>query len=158
MLSIKSSSLEFVLGRQNRVYPKAISSDERRGDVRIVTMLRVGVLHSDSRKDLCVVRNLSAGGLAARVYRSFSIGESLRVELREGDCIEGSVRWAREREIGVAFSESIDVEAVLSTGGSARMACASGFPGSKWTAVAGCALARASTAQQCGTSHRAGRS
>ena len=87
--------------------------EERRARTRHITVLRVALLHARDTKELCVVRNLSAGGLSARVYRSFAVGETLQVEFRSDERIEGSVKWVRDFEVGVAFSQEIDVEAVL---------------------------------------------
>lgn len=62
---------------------------ERRGHARHITILRVALLHTADVKELCVVRNISAGGLSARVYRSFSIGETVQVEFRSDERLEG---------------------------------------------------------------------
>lgn len=88
---------------------------DRRNHVRHVTMLRVAILYTEGGKDLCVVKNISAGGLSARVYRTFQVGERVDVELRFDERIEGTVQWVRDFEIGIAFPEEIDVAAVLTS-------------------------------------------
>jgi hypothetical protein len=88
---------------------------EQRSHVRHVTMLRVATLHTQGSKELCVVKNISAGGLSARVYRSFDVGESVEVELRFDERIHGTVQWVREFEVGIAFPEEIDVASVLTS-------------------------------------------
>jgi hypothetical protein len=94
---------------------EAIAGAERRSHVRHVTMLRVAVLYAAQGKELCVVKNISAGGLSARVYRSFAVGEPVEVELRSDERIAGIVQWVRDFEIGIGFPEQIDVEAVLTS-------------------------------------------
>lgn len=88
---------------------------ERRGHERHLTILRVAMLHVGDTKELCVVRNISAGGLSARVYRTFEVGETVQVEFRNDERLPGTVKWVREFEIGVGFDEEISVEAVLTS-------------------------------------------
>ena len=59
----------------------AVEGDRRNHD-RYLTILRVALLHTEAAKELCVVRNISAGGLSARVYRSFEVDEAVEVEFR----------------------------------------------------------------------------
>lgn len=62
-----------------------------------------------------MVRNLSAGGLSARVYRSFAVGETAEVEFKNDERIAGSVKWVQGFEVGIGFDEDIAVEAVLNS-------------------------------------------
>jgi hypothetical protein len=100
--------------------PKAIEESrvvdgDRRSHDRHVTILRVALLHTARSKELCVVRNISAGGLSARVYRTFAVGELVQVELKCDERIEGTVQWVRDCDIGIAFVREIEVEAVLTS-------------------------------------------
>lgn len=113
MLHIGSHRMNLNFAGLKRV--GAPAGGERRGNARHITILRVALLHTADTKELCVVRNISAGGLSARVYRSFAVGETVQVEFRSDERLEGSVRWVREFEIGIAFPEEIDVEAVLAS-------------------------------------------
>lgn len=98
----------------------------RRSYTRYVMVLRDGFLHAGGQRVPCVVRNISSGGLLARIYRPVELGESLRIELAGGRLLDGTVLWTRNWEVGVAFSRPIDVEAVLAeqwvteTGGDRR--------------------------------------
>ena len=87
---------------------------ERRSGRRQVTLMRVGLLHTGEGKEFCLVRNLSEGGLMARVYRGFRPGERIEVELKSDELLTGDVVWARGHEIGVQFRSSVDVANVLS--------------------------------------------
>lgn len=54
------------------------------------------------------VRNLSATGLMADCERAVPAGVRILLDLRGIGQIVGSVAWAREDKIGVAFDEAID--------------------------------------------------
>lgn len=86
---------------------------DRRKRERYITILRVALIHAADAKELCVVRNISAGGLSARVYRRFEVGETVEVEFRSEERLAGIVKWVRGFEVGISFPEAIDVEAVL---------------------------------------------
>lgn len=87
---------------------------ERRGDVRHLTILRVGTLLVGGRRELCLVRNISAGGLMAIVYSKFQAGERIAVELKTNHQIAGIITWSRDSMIGINFDEKIDVAEILS--------------------------------------------
>lgn len=86
---------------------------ERRGHERHVKILRVGVLVIDGRRELCLIRNISAGGLMAHVYSGLKPGQQVMVELRTHDPIAGRVAWTRETNVGIAFEKPADIEALL---------------------------------------------
>jgi hypothetical protein len=90
---------------------------ERRRQTRHMTILRVGTLILGERRELCLVRNISAGGLMAHVYSRVSPGERVAVELKTHQRIEGNVTWASGTNIGITFDESIDVEEMLAAQG-----------------------------------------
>ena len=85
----------------------------RRLHTRYAMVLRDAFLHTDGKRVPCVVRNISSGGLLARVYRPVELGGSLRIELAGGHLLDGTVLWNRDWEVGVAFADPVDVEAVL---------------------------------------------
>ena len=87
---------------------------DRRRDVRHLTILRVGALVSGDRRELCLVRNISAGGLMALVYSGYNMGDRVAVELKTNQHIGGRVTWTRESSIGIEFDEKIEVAEVLS--------------------------------------------
>ena len=90
---------------------------ERRRDPRHLTILRVGALVGPAGRELCLIRNISAGGLLAHVYCRHAEGEEVAVELRGNQPITGTVKWVEESNIGVAFDEQIDVAGMLSSPG-----------------------------------------
>jgi len=87
--------------------------DRREGE-RYVTILRVGVLVIDGRRELCLIRNISAGGLMAHVYSPVQPGQCVTVELKSNQQIEGKVEWVRDADAGIAFDTKVDVSQLLS--------------------------------------------
>lgn len=86
---------------------------ERRREERYLTILRVGILIVDGRRELCLVRNISAGGLLAHVYTPLEEGRRVTVELKSNQPIAGSIVWVRDANIGIAFDEPVDIAALL---------------------------------------------
>ena len=87
---------------------------ERREGERYVTILRVGVLVIDGRRELCLIRNVSAGGLMAHVYSPVQPGQRVTVELKSNQQIERVVEWVRDADAGVRFDTKVDVSQLLS--------------------------------------------
>jgi hypothetical protein len=88
---------------------------ERRADERFVRLLRVGAIKLDGRRELCLIRNISAGGAMIRAYSSLEVGTSVTVEFKHGNCIAGQVHWNENDFTGIHFDEPIDVLALLAT-------------------------------------------
>jgi hypothetical protein len=87
---------------------------ERRRDSRHLTILRVGALIGPEGRELCLIRNISAGGLMAHVYSRHAEGERIAIELKGNQQTPGKVLWVSESNIGVEFDEPIDVAEILS--------------------------------------------
>jgi hypothetical protein len=88
--------------------------DRRRGE-RYLSLLRVGALLIDGRRELCLVRNVSAGGMLIRPYSAISVGTEVTVELKHGETVSGVARWIEEGLVGIAFNQAIDVVALLTS-------------------------------------------
>lgn len=86
---------------------------ERRGGERHLKILRVGTLVVDGRHELCLIRNISAGGLMAHVYSPMSPGQRVMVELKTNQAVAGKVVWAREGNAGIQFDAAMDVAGLL---------------------------------------------
>jgi len=94
--------------------PPAAPSD-RRGGERLLTLYRVGSVTIDQRRELCLIRNISAGGMMIRAYCAIPAGTGLTVDLKTGQPISGTVTWVRDHNhLGVTFDEPIDVIEILS--------------------------------------------
>ena len=93
--------------------PPAAPPERREGD-RHLTLYRVGSVTIDQRRELCIIKNISAGGMMIRAYCSMHDDMALAVELKSGHPIKGKVSWVRELNVGVSFDEPIDVIEILS--------------------------------------------
>lgn len=88
---------------------------DRRRQPRHMTILRVGTLIRDERRELCLIRNISAGGLKAHIYSNLSAGDEVAVEFKSNQRIAGKVIWTEGTNAGIAFGAAVDVEELLSS-------------------------------------------
>jgi hypothetical protein len=87
---------------------------DRRDAERHLTLFRVGTMVVRGRRELCLIKNISAGGAMLRLYSSgLVVGEPLCVELKSGQPLSGSVTWVRDQQLGMTFARPIDVLAML---------------------------------------------
>jgi hypothetical protein len=90
---------------------------ERRSGERYLSLLRVGAISVDGRRELCLIRNISAGGMMIRAYSGIAKGARLSVELKQGEPVAGIVQWTENGLTGIAFDTPIDVIGLLAHGG-----------------------------------------
>jgi Tfp pilus assembly protein PilZ len=95
--------------------PRAPGRPDRRRETRHLTILRVGALIGAHGRELCLIRNISAGGLMAHVYSTHRVGAAVAVELKSNQSVPGQVVWADESNLGIAFDAPIDVAEMLSS-------------------------------------------
>ncbi len=87
--------------------------EERRGDERMVSMLRVAkCVQEDGREQLIRVRNVSAGGLMAEVGHAIDVGTAVALEL-SSQKIPATVVWTREGTAGFKFEQGVDLGELL---------------------------------------------
>lgn len=87
---------------------------ERRADPHL-RLLRVGTLIIDGRRELCLIKSISAGGMLVRAYSAIEPGERLAIEIREGVPVDATARWAKDDCVGLSFDKPIDVLGLIST-------------------------------------------
>lgn len=88
-------------------------SADRRTGARHLSIFRVARLVHDGRDQLCVIRNISPGGVMIEVNNVPPVGAKVRVELRTDKALDATIRWTRDREAGLAFIDLVDVHALL---------------------------------------------
>jgi hypothetical protein len=88
---------------------------ERRDDERYLTLFRVGTVMINDRRELCLIKNISAGGMMIRPYCKLAVGDKVSVELKRGEQIPGHINWVRQDSAGIEFNERIDVVELLAT-------------------------------------------
>lgn len=86
---------------------------DRRDGERHLTLFRVGSLTIGDRRELCLIKNISAGGMLIRAYCHIAPGTHLSVELKCGEPVPGTVRWVQGDNVGVEFDEPVDVVELL---------------------------------------------
>ena len=86
---------------------------ERRSAERLIKILRVGTLVIDGRRELCLVRNISAGGVMVHVYSRVTPGQRVMVELKTRHPVPGRVIWTRDANAGIQFDAAMDVAELL---------------------------------------------
>lgn len=93
---------------------KPPSPSERRDGDRHLTLFRVGAMTVSGRRELCLIKNISEGGMMIRPYCSLAIGDQLTIELKTGFTVQCVVAWVREETVGVEFATAVDVLEILS--------------------------------------------
>lgn len=88
---------------------------ERRQQERHLTILRVGTLLRDGVGELCLIRNISAGGAMVHAYSDLQVGDRVAIELKTNQRIDGEVAWLRGSNAGIAFDTPVDVAELLAT-------------------------------------------
>lgn len=86
---------------------------ERRGAERHIRILRVGTLVVEGRRELCLIRNISAGGVMAHVYSPLDPGQRVAIELKGSKPVTGCVVWIRCGNAGIRFDTAMDVAELL---------------------------------------------
>ncbi len=87
---------------------------ERRGESRAqLAVYRVATLRWDNIEALCLIRNISSGGLMGRLHTALMPGQAITVEIRSGALIPGRIAWSGDELIGIAFDQQIEVLDVL---------------------------------------------
>lgn len=109
-VDVSSLRPETTLISMNRSMP--IPPDRREGE-RYLTLLRVGSMTVDGRRQLCLIRNVSCGGMLVRTYSDMDPGTRLSIEFKHGESVVGTVRWMRDGNIGLMFDHAIDVLQLL---------------------------------------------
>ena len=94
--------------------PPAADSDRRDGE-RHMTLYRVGSILVENRRELCLIKNISAGGMMIRLYCPIGEGTPVTVELKSGQPVSGRISWTREHNAGIAFDRPVDVIDILSS-------------------------------------------
>ena len=80
-----------------------------------MTVLQAGRIVTNRYQELCLVRNISAGGMMAEIYAPLDPDETVGIEFKAGWIVAGTVRWVEDRRAGIEFLDPIDVHKVLST-------------------------------------------
>ena len=86
---------------------------DRRASERYVKILRVGTILIGERRELCLIRNVSAGGLMAHVYSPLEPDQRVIVELKTNQQVAGKIVWVDGGNVGMAFDRRVEVADLL---------------------------------------------
>ena len=106
---MKVQPVEATLYSLSEAPPAPAPDVNRREGERHMTLYRVGSLLVGQRRELCLIKNISAGGMMIRLYCSIAEGTAVTVELKSGHPISGKISWTRDHQAGVTFDQPIDV-------------------------------------------------
>jgi uncharacterized protein (UPF0248 family) len=100
------------LSSQGGRIPQA-DDEHRHSERKVVTVRWVAKLSGEKGQELCLIRNISAGGVMANIYSAHEIGEHIVLEIRSGQLLEGEIVWQRDGCVGVSFHSEVDVDEML---------------------------------------------
>lgn len=87
---------------------------ERREERRDkLSVYRTAILRGQGGEALCLIRNISSGGLMGKLAATLAPGDPISVEIRSGSLINAHVVWTGDGTVGLAFDAPINVLEVL---------------------------------------------
>lgn len=111
---VSSQPVQTTLYSLSDTPPAPANFGDRRDGNRHMTLYRVGSILVEQRRELCLIKNISAGGMMIRAYCALAPETRVSVELKSGQPIQGQVSWARNENVGISFDQPIDVIDILS--------------------------------------------
>lgn len=93
----------------------ALASGERRAAPRLSVLIRPAKLVADGREFLCVVRDVSDGGLKARLFAPLPEHRDLIIEFDNGDRHALRLVWQANELAGFVFAGAVDVDRLIAT-------------------------------------------
>jgi hypothetical protein len=111
---VSNQPVETTLYSLSDAPPSPKTGGDRREGERHMTLYRVGSILVENRRELCLIKNISAGGMMIRLYCAVADETPLTVELKSGQPIRGKVSWVKDNHAGVTFDQAIDVIDILS--------------------------------------------
>jgi hypothetical protein len=88
---------------------------ERRRNTRYTTTMRVGTMTTETGSQLCLVKNVSAGGLRAQVFSPVPVDTYAHIAFKTGQRAAGTIIWVKDDHIGLKCARPIDVEELLTS-------------------------------------------
>jgi hypothetical protein len=96
-----------------RAWDETRPDTEQRATARFTLLIRTAKLIAKSGEYLCVVRDVSAEGLKARLFHPLPGGEALAIELASGERHEIEKIWEDGYITGFRFSQPVALERLL---------------------------------------------
>ena len=91
---------------------------DQRADQRFTLILRSGKLVTAAGEFLCVLRDVSSGGLKVRLFHPLALDSACEIELSGGERYRLDPAWQQGEEAGLQFTDSpVDIEQFLEEAG-----------------------------------------
>ena len=95
--------------------PQAAGADNRRAQ-RQKAVLLVCRLVSPAADDLCLISDISEFGARAQTAQRLGVSDRVAFEFGNLFALNGTVRWVRDRQVGVEFDSMAELAPVLQRG------------------------------------------
>lgn len=92
---------------------RAKSENDRRAASRTTSIYRPVIIEVGDFAGFCLVRNISPMGMLGTVYAEFAANQPIAIDFSPQHHVEGAIVWSRNDQIGVQFSQEIDVLQIL---------------------------------------------
>lgn len=87
--------------------------EERRAGGRVTLLIRPGKLIVDGREYLCVVRDVSEGGVKVRLFQPLPEHREIAIEFDHGDRHRLQLVWQTGDQAGFFFIDEVDVDVLI---------------------------------------------
>ena len=91
----------------------ASKQPQTRNPLQPLTLFRVGLLRSERRRDLCLVKKVASRAALVHSYASQTIGARVQLELEDQAPIDAVVKVVDGHEVELAFVKAVDVLTLL---------------------------------------------
>ena len=97
--------------------PDFSASDRRSGKSRLSLLIRTAKIVTDLGEFLCIVRDMSDGGVRLRFFHPLPDAGTIRLVLANGDAIPIEKAWESGGHAGFRFAGKVDVQAFIAEAG-----------------------------------------
>ena len=104
------------LAREFVVPPEAAqasSEEDRRAAGRVTLLIRPGKLVADGREYLCIVRDVSEGGVKVRLFQPLPEHREIAIEFDHGERQRLQLVWKAGDQAGFFFIDEVDVDVLI---------------------------------------------
>lgn len=104
--------------RKSALSAPAGTPADQRAALRFTLILRAGKLLTDRGEYLCVLRDVSSGGLRLRLFHPLALPPSLEIELAGGERYRLDLAWQDGEQAGCRFADGpVDTDRLLEEAG-----------------------------------------
>ena len=90
-----------------------IERRQRPYERKTITVRWVAKIICKHGQSLCLIRNISDGGVMVNVFFNHRVGEKVTLELKNAHSLKGDIVWIDDDCVGVRFPEKVNINAIL---------------------------------------------